>query len=155
MKSRRKPYYAALTELPPDFVIEMYRQTAFIGAVLGGFATAFLGALVAMDRGTTAGVWAIGFATASAVAFVVTTFAGTVVALEVARNGINSFDPSIWPEASIRHKAIADLCLTAGLFTLLLSVAVSGWVRSFATGLVTSLLGGSGLLLLAIIFAGR
>lgn len=83
-----------MAELPPEFVTEMYRQTAFIGAVLGGFATAFLGALVAMDRGKASGVWAIGFATASAVAFVVTTFGGTVVALEAARHGITSFDYS-------------------------------------------------------------
>lgn len=144
-----------MSELPPDFVIEMYRQTAFIGAVLGGFATAYLGALVAMDRGSRAGVWAIGFATAAAVAFVVTTFAGTVVALEVARHGITNFDLALWPEVSVRHKRIADLCLTAGMFSLLLSVTVSGWIRSLATGLVTSTLGGVGLILLGIIFVGR
>lgn len=146
-----RPEGPALAELPADFVTEMYRQTAFIGAVLGGFATAFLGALVAMDNGKPAGIWAIGFATAAAVAFVVTTFGGTVVALDAARHGIVNFDYSLWPEATHTKKRISDLCLTVGLYTLLLSVMVSGWIRSIATGVVTTLIGSSGLVILTIV----
>lgn len=137
-----------------DFVIELHRQTAFIAAVLGGFATAFLGALVAMDRGSRSGTWAIGFATASAAAFVVTTFSATVVMLDLVRDGITSFDFSQWQPSTYRAKWIADICPTLGMFSLLLSLTFSGWVRSTTTGIVTTVIGGTGLVVLAVVAAG-
>ena len=127
-----------MAEIPPDFVTELHRQTAFIAAVLGGFATAFLGALVAMDRGNRAGTWAIGFATASAVAFVITTFSATVVMLDLVRDGITTFDFSQWQPSTYRAKWVADICLSTGMFSLLFAVTFSGWVRSRATGILTT-----------------
>lgn len=143
-----------MAEIPPDFVTELHRQTAFIAAVLGGFATAFLGALVAMDRGNRVGTWAIGFATASAVAFVVTTFSATVVMLDLVRDGITNFDFSRWRPTTYRAKWVADIGLSTGMFSLLLSITLSGWVRSPATGILTTIIGGAGLVVLGVVAAG-
>lgn len=143
-----------MQELPPDYVAELYRQSAFVSAVLGGFAVAFLGTLLGTPPERKSGTWATGFAVAAAVFFVVATFASTVIVLDVARLGITDFDYSNWPAATVRSKGVSDTTYFLGIYSLLLAVGVSGWTRSRRTGIISSVLAALGVVLLSVVVAG-
>ncbi len=122
--------------LPPDFLAELFRQLAFLAAVLGGFAVAFLGALLPAAREQRVGTWAIGAAAVAATGFVVMTLAATLMALGVLQFGFHTFD-DLSP-ALLRLSQLTAALFVLGIYSLLLSLALSGWTRSRATGWCTT-----------------
>ncbi len=144
----------ALTDLPPDYVAELHRQAAFVSAVLGGFAAAFVGALLTTDSEKQVGTWAVGFAAASSVLFIVATFGSSVVVLDVLRLGITDFDFANWPASTVSAKSKADLTYFLGIYTLIVAIGMSGWTRSRATGIVTTAVSAVGFLLLTSVVRG-
>ena len=142
-----------MPDVPPDYVAEMYRQTAFVSAVLGGFAVAFLGALLASAAERRVVTTAIGFTAAAAVLFAVGTLASVFLLLDVLRLGIRSFDFSQWSGSAFRTKTIADTALFAGVYALVVGVGLSGWARSRQTGRVTATVAAAGFVLLSLVLA--
>lgn len=143
-----------MQEIPAEYVTEFYRQTAFMAAVLGGFAAAFVGALLAADAENRIGTWAVGVASAAAVLLVVATLGSTLVLLYAVLYGITDFDLSAWPRRAFWAKVIADFAFFGGLYALVAALGLSGWTRSRATGWVTTAVGIAGLLLVTVLLAG-
>lgn len=121
----------------PEAAAEIQNQLAFVSAVLGGFAIALAVGLLQFprDRGLT--TWATGLAITSAVAFLVATVAGTFGAIWLAERPDLGRTPDMPPAllAALRWSAQA---LIVGIFLLLASLGLSGWIRSRFLGWTTS-----------------
>lgn len=139
-----------MPDVPPDYIAELYRQIAFISAVFGGFAAAFLGTLLASASEQRLGTYAVGFAAAAAVLFIVGTIGSTFTLLDVLRLDIQAFDAATWPGSTLRTKIVADLSSVLGMYALILAVGLSGWTRSRATGQVTAAVAAVGVVLLSV-----
>ncbi|MEM8487062.1 MAG: hypothetical protein AAF564_16030 [Bacteroidota bacterium] len=143
-----------MTDLPPEYVAELYRQIAFLSAVIGGFAIAFMGTLLTLtsqDKTVSRTIWLSALAATS---LIVSTFASVVVLLDVIRLGITSFDLSAWPEETLRSKSIAGLASFMGMYVLLIAIGFSGRIRDKKTGIVTAVIAFVGLILLTIVLSG-
>ena len=143
-----------MEELPAEYVTELYRQTAFLSAVLGGFAVAFIGALLTLtseNKAISRTIWISAFA---ATFLIVATFTSTVVLLDITRLDITSFNFADWPNGLIRSKLIADYAFLAGTYALLIAIGFSGKIRDKKTGIVTATLASIGLLLLSFVVWG-
>ncbi len=141
-----------MQELPAEYVPELYRQTAFLSAVLGGFSIAFLGTLLTLTLERKVINWTIWILAFAATSLIVATFASIGVLLDIVRLGITSFDFATWPADTLRTKAIADSCMIFGMYALVIAVGFSGSIRDKQTGIVTALLSLIGLALLTIAF---
>ena len=80
-----------------QIVTELHRQMGFTSSVFGGFAIAFLGALLPIEATRRSAVWAIGFTSFAAAFFVVSTFSSTFLVLTASSFGLQSFDYTTWP----------------------------------------------------------
>ena len=132
-----------MNQLDPAYLSTIATQVGGLSAFLGGFAATFLGTLLAVQvRGRTATV-SIGCAVTSSVAFIIAVVASTaLVAL------LHPDAPAAAATASTGSaRAFMGLSFIVGLYALMLSLALSGWSRSRATGLTTSIAGGLGIIL--------
>lgn len=126
-----------MQSLPDSYLIELARQIAFLGAFLGGFAATFLATLLVVDSAKRIAGWIIGLAAAAACSFVVAVIAAvmltTVLHPDVPLN--------VRDGASIgTARVITTLGFGAGVYALLASVGLSGWIRSRHTGIATSVI---------------
>lgn len=121
---------------PSSFVITLFQQIAFLSAVLGGFAAAFLGALLGVPAGRRLATAAIAATAVSAAAFVAVTLGATVIGLLAAQVGAETFGQL--PPRAARAQFWTGWLFVAGVYTLLLGIGLSGWLRSRATGLCTA-----------------
>ena len=136
--------------LAPEYLNEIARQIGGLSAFLGGFAAAFLGTLLAFDAPRRVAGWAIASAALAALAFVVAVVACTALVMvlhpqapaNVAGHGVGM------------ARTLSVLGFLLGAFALLLSIGLSGWLRSRRTGLVTSGLAGAAGLLVAALLVG-
>ena len=140
--------------LPADFVEELYRQTAFLSAVLGGFAIAFMGALLTLTSESKTVTRTIWIAALAATLLIVATFSSTAVLLDLIRLEITSFNFTEWPASLLRSKSIADSTFFAGMYALLIAIGYSGSIRNKKTGIITGILALFGLILLTIVLRG-
>ena len=121
---------------PPDFIAELFRQMAFIGAFLGGFAASFLATLLTEAPDSRVATWTIGAAALSSASFVAATLGATVVALDATRLGLRDF--AAMSEATSRTQFWSGGLFLLGIYGLLLAVGLSGWTRSRAAGWATT-----------------
>jgi hypothetical protein len=122
--------------LSPEYLAEIGRQLAFLSAFLGGFAATFLGTLLTAAPGRRQACWAAGSAAVAAAAFVVTVISATALAIVLnpgAPAGMSS------AAAITRARGIAGLSFIVGIYSMLLSLGLSGWIRSRALGMTTSI----------------
>ena len=143
-----------MDEIPVEYVAELYRQIAFLSAVLGGFAITFLGTLLTLnnvDKTVDRTIWVSAIA---ATLLVVSTFASVVTLLDVIRVGITSFDINEWPAETVRSKNIASLTSFTGMYALLVTIGLSGRIRNRKTGIFTAVIAFLGIMLLTIVFVG-
>ena len=149
----RPAFYAnlrSMNALSPAYLSAIASQLGALSAFLGGFAATFLGTMLALGvRGKTASV-AIGFAVCSSVAFIVAVVASTSLVAAMHPQA----PASVQAAASGGARAIMTLSFILGLYTLLSSLALSGWSRSRGTGLTTSIAGGLGILLVSLLVVG-
>lgn len=124
-----------MLDLHPDYLAELARQLAFISAVLGGFAATFFGTLLAATATSRTANWATGSAGVAAVCFV----CSAVVTAFIATGLHPSAPPALGVVAGGGvPRALGGLCLIAGVYALLVSVALGGWLRSRAVGVTTT-----------------
>lgn len=123
-------------ELAPAYLMELARQMAFLSAFLGGLAAVLLQLLLPTQGPRRLVTVAVGFTTAAAVAFI------------IALTGATMMTTVLHPEAPAyvadaggltRARAVSTLMFMLGLYCLLVSLGLCGWIRSRATGLTTSI----------------
>ena len=118
-----------------DFIGEIARQLAAVSAFLGGFAATFLGILLQSQSSRRHVGWAAGAAAVASAAFMIAVIAGTLVSLVVNPAAPQGFAaPQFLPWA--RQILISSFGL--GIYANLLSLGLSGWIRSRSLGIVTS-----------------
>ncbi|HJT81612.1 MAG TPA: hypothetical protein VJ719_10475 [Chthoniobacterales bacterium] len=119
----------------PEFIGEIARQIAAVSAFLGGFAATFLGILLQSQSSRRHVGLAAGAAAVASALFMVAVIAGTLVALAVSPAAPNNFaTPEFVPWA--RRVFLVSFAL--GIYSNLLSLGLSGWIRSRWLGMVTS-----------------
>ncbi|MCP4291239.1 MAG: hypothetical protein GY780_05330 [bacterium] len=137
--------------LPADYLAEISRQIAFVSAFLGGFAATFLATLLMVKSEKRIAGWVLGCVAFSASAFIVSVVAAVTLIVvshpSVPRNV--SAGASTAPA-----RVVCILSFVLGIYSLLASVGISGWLRSRNVGLATSISGGLGLILVTWAITG-
>jgi hypothetical protein len=119
-----------------EFYGELARQLASVSAFLGGFAATFLGILLQSQSPRRHVGWAAGAAAVASASFMIAVIAGTLVGLVLNPSAPQGFAaPEFLPWA--RRTLFVSFGL--GIFSNLLSLGLSGWIRSRSLGLVTSI----------------
>lgn len=121
-----------------EFYAEAYRQIAFISAVLGGFSVAFLGVILVADDARRRAGWTIGLSIAASVMFVVATFLDSFLVFTLP--GVSASSAEQLPQEIRMVASVAVFAFYGGVFALLSSLALGGWLRSRAVGVTATLL---------------
>lgn len=136
-----------MAPLSPKYLADMAVQLASLSAFLGGFSATFLATLLAIAQQRRLLTVTVALSCMSAVAFVV-----VVVAASMLSAMLHADAPKILAQSSIAlPRSIMSLAFGVGVFTLLLAIAVSGWLRTRATGWTTTLVGAVGILLVGLL----
>ena len=121
--------------LKPEFLGEAGRQIAFVSAFLGGFAATFLGILLQSPNSRRHVGWAAGAAAVASASFILAVISGTLLALCVHPGAPPELaKPTLLPQLRI----LTFIAFFVGIYSTLLSLALSGWIRSRQLGIVTS-----------------
>ena len=112
---------------------QFFSQMAFICAVLGGFAFAFLGALLTLDSSRRVLGWVIGATASATICFIVSALGATFSAVAAGA----STDAAL-PESISALQRPISLWFLFGVMMLFVSLGLSGWVRSRSTGIITT-----------------
>ena len=129
--------------MAPDYLVEMSRQFGFLSAFLGGVAATFMAQLLTLHSPRKAVAWCVVLAAAAAVSFIVSVLGTTlfIAALHpAAPSGLRRYgsDPLVG--------AISFVAPALGIYLLLATVGLAGWIRSRKAGLATTALALSGAL---------
>lgn len=136
-----------------EITVEFYRQMAFSAALLGGFAMTFLSVLItALDCSKKEVIRATGVMAITAVLLIVATLGATFLGIVVQQFGLSFIKFSDWPSNLLRTRWIVETSFFVGMFSLLVGLGISGFSKSRALGLVTSIPALIGLVLLLVIF---
>jgi hypothetical protein len=125
----------AMQPVTTEFLAETGRQIAFLSAFLGGFAATFLGILLQSPSSRRHVGWAAGAAAVASASFILAVISGTLFAVVLhpgAPPGIAK--PTFLPQVRI----LILVTLAFGIYSILLSLGLSGWIRSRQLGIVTS-----------------
>jgi hypothetical protein len=119
-----------------EFIGEIARQLASVSAFLGGFAATFLGILLQSQSSRRHVGWAAGAAAVASASFMIAVIAGTLVGLALNPGAPQGFAaPEFLPWA----RRILLISFALGIYANLLSLGLSGWIRSRSLGFVTSI----------------
>ena len=119
-----------------DFVSEVARQITSVSAFLGGFAATFLGILLQSQSTRRHVGWAAGAAAIASALFMIAVIAGTLMTIVVNPAAPqNMATPEFLPWA----RRVMLYAFGLGIYANLLSLGLSGWIRSRSLGLVTSI----------------
>lgn len=116
---------------------EMFSQLGSISAVLGGFAFASAGALLAAseERAGRAAAVAVGAAVLSAACFILSALSWTLSTVRA--TGAASIGDGL-PASLFSIHAVMSLVFEVGVLALFVSLGASGWVRSPRLGWFTA-----------------
>ncbi len=114
---------------------EFFRMFAFINAILGGFAFSFLGVLLTVDSKHRVISWVTAITAGAAGCFIIAALGATFSAVAAASAGASELPASI----SALHKPMS-LIFLGGVLLLLISLGMSGWLRSRILGIVTTII---------------
>jgi hypothetical protein len=114
---------------------EYYRQFAFVSSVLAGFAFAFYGTLLLAPTPHRTASWAAFLSVTASVAFLLVTLGTTFASTRAANLTAGASLPT---EITSQIPLISVLFLI-GIFLLLASFGLGGWVRSRQLGIATTI----------------
>ncbi len=137
--------------LPSSYLMEMAKQLAFLSAFLGGFAATFLATLLVAGSEKKIADWSIGSAAVSASGFVVSVIASVMITVVLHPDVPGNVAAGVSVNGA---RIISALSFGLGVYALLLSVGLCGWVRSRRLGMITSIAAGVGILLVSWAFIG-
>ena len=124
-----------IAPMKPEFTSEIAKQIASMSAILGGFAATFLGVLLQSSDTRRHVGWAAGAAAVASASFIIAVIAGTLLGLVLNPEAPQKFaTPEFTPWAL--HVMLVSFGI--GIYANLLSLGLSGWIRSRALGIVTS-----------------
>lgn len=119
-----------------EFLAETGRQIASLSAFLGGFAATFLGILLQSPNARRHVGWAAGSAAVASASFILAVISGTAIAIVLHPAAPKDLaTPLFVPQVS----RLMLLTFGLGIFSTLLSLGLSGWIRSRQLGIVTSM----------------
>jgi hypothetical protein len=127
----------------PESLADLFRQLAFISALIGGFAFAFLGVLLTAPSRSRVVEWTAGMAMATVASLVVCVIGWTLMASEVVTATPANASAEEFLKVALnfnRMHSRLSLLFTLGMFLFLASLGVSGWVRSRALGVVSTII---------------
>jgi hypothetical protein len=113
-------------------MLELFRQLAFINAILGGFAITFLSVLLTASSVHRVVDWIVGVTAAAAACFVLSALGATFSAV-IASETKSGRLPG---EVAALHEPMSLLFL-AGTTLLFTALGLSGWLRSRRLGVAT------------------
>ena len=121
--------------LSNSYLAEISRQLAFLSAFLGGFSATFLATLLVVASSKRVADWVVGSAATAACSFVVAVVASVMLTI-VLHPDVPS---NVASGSSIgTARIVSTLGFGIGVIALLVSVGLSGWVRSRQSGIATS-----------------
>lgn len=122
---------------PSEVIAELFRQLAFISALIGGFSLAFLVQLLVAHSERRIADWTIGFSLAATAGLIVCAVGWTLSAVVI-------IDPTARAETMRLSGALSylNMRLTDGFVLSLLlffvSLGLCGWIRSRVMGIVST-----------------
>lgn len=122
--------------LAPDYLAEVAGHLGFLSAFLGGFAATFLATLLVASSTKRVTGWIIVSAAFAACLFVIAVVGSVTLKIVLHPEVPSSF---VSGSAVTNARVVSALAFVLGLYALLLSVGLSGWIRSRNTGIATSL----------------
>ena len=118
-----------------EFLAETGRQIASLSAFLGGFSATFLGILLQSPNSRRHVGWAAGAAAVASASFLLAVISGTTLALVMHPGAPPDIAKATFlPQVRI----LIIIAFTGGIYSILLSLGLSGWIRSRQLGIVTS-----------------
>ena len=137
--------------LPSGYLAEIARQLSFLSAFLGGFAAAFYVTLLNSRSDKKACEYSLGSSAIAACGFVVAVISFVMISV-VSHPDVPS---NITSGSSLGNARIVGfLGFVLGVYALLVSVGISGWIRSRRLGFVTSIVAGVSVVLASWAIAG-
>ena len=125
-----------------SYVIEYYRQFAFVSSVLAGFAFGFYGVLLSASAQHRATNLAALLAVMASVAFLLVTL-GMTFASAIAASLRN--DAKI-PPSILAQQTPLSFCFLVGIAFLFGAFGLGGWIRSRSMGIATTVIAALGLI---------
>lgn len=123
-----------MQSLSPTYVSALATQIAGLSAFLGGFAATFLATMLTLGHRGRLMTVVIGLAVTSAVAFVVSVVAATMLSAVYHPNA----PIALRAVSTVLPRTLMSVGFIGGTLALLASLGFSGWTRSRAVGWVTT-----------------
>jgi hypothetical protein len=126
--------------LSPEVFAEIFRQAAFISALIAGFSFAFLGVILTSSSRKRIEEWTAAFAVAATAGLLVCALGWTlsVPRLLALSHQATSATPFELPEAfRSLHRSLSKTFIVC-FFLFLTSLGLSGWIRSRKLGVVST-----------------
>jgi hypothetical protein len=127
----------------PESLADLFRQLAFISALIGGFAFAFLGVLLTVPSRSRIVEWTAGMATATVAGLMICVIGWTLMASDVITSTPAKASAEEFLKVALklnRMHSLLSLLFIAGMLLFLASLGLSGWVRSRALGIASSVI---------------
>lgn len=124
-----------MEQISPAYIAALAAQLASLSAFLGGFAATFLATLLTLGHQSRLMTVTIGLAVTSAVSFIVTVVAATMLTA-IYHPAAPRFMAAL---AASQPRVIMSLGFAIGSLSLLASLGCSGWTRSRAIGWITTI----------------
>lgn len=127
----------------PEALADLFRQLAFICALIGGFAFAFLGVLLPTPARSRLVEWTAGMAMGTVASLVVCVIGWTLMASVVVTDTPANASAEEFLKVALkfnRMHSLLSLLFILGMFLFLASLGLSGWVRSRTLGIVSTVI---------------
>jgi len=128
-----------MQQLAPAYLTTLATQIGSLSAFLGGFAATYLATFLVFDQRSRLAALTIGGAAASAVGFIVSVVASTMLIAALHPNA-----PAGAARSAQGAQITMSLSFVVALLALLFSLGAGGWTRSRETGWTTSIIAGVG-----------
>jgi len=121
--------------LSTSYYIVQTEQLVLLSAFLGGFSATFLAAILALKSSERVTNWIVCLSAISACSFIV----AAIISIAIV-NGLQPDSPAQFKSEALfqKNRPASALALLIGIFSLLGSIGLSGWIRSKQVGLTTS-----------------
>jgi hypothetical protein len=124
--------------LTPDSFGEICKQSAFISALVAGFSFAFLGVLLVSSAKKKVTDWIMAFSILSIAGLLICSLAWTLCASRMAL--LSGSNTNQVPQTILElHKSLSVIFISS-FFFFLVTLGLSGWIRSRTLGLISTLI---------------
>ena len=126
----------------PEALADLFRQLAFVCALIGGFAFAFLGVLLTVPSRSRVVEWTAGTAMATVACLLVSVIGRTLMGSQLItpRPSATIAEESGFPVVMKQLHPRLSLLFIFGTFLFLASLGLSGWIRSRSLGIVSTVI---------------